>query len=649
MLMLFLLIIGAMGFLQMKTTLVPEMDSRIITVQCVYPGSSPQEVEEGVVTKIEEGLKGITGIERITSVCNESLGLVTIEALKGFDTDLVLREVKNAVDQIPTFPLGMEPPVITRQEYLGFALNFAVSGDADLKELKNYARQIERDLLQVDGISKVTIAGYPDEEIEIGFRETDLRRYGLTFDEAVLAVRNANLEITGGKISSERNELAIRARNRSTVAYELGKIVLRSDPEGGTVLLYQVANIEDQWEDRPDRSFLNGESAVIVTVWNTLQEDMLTVTELTKAYLADFNRTHTDVQTIIIDDGSKPLRERMKLMTDNGVIGFVLVMIILALFLNWRLAFWVALAIPVSFAGTFIFADSLGVTINMMSLFGMIIVVGILVDDGIVIAENIFQKFEAGMPPVEAAVQGTMEVLPAVFAAIVTTVVAFSGFFFVDGRMGEYGHELAIVVIISLIFSLIEGAFILPAHVAHSKALRGGAAKPNPVLEWCNGLLNFLRDRTYEPVLRFAANYSLPTVALCIAGMLVLAGAFEGGVIRSTFFPSLPSETFTVNLKLPPGTASQVTNNTPGPHRAGRCRPQRRLQPGALRRPKRPVPQNVEAYWTGNQRRYPYHFDAFRRRKGNPLRKGCHRPAARTGWPYLRGRIRAIHFPFAFW
>ena len=561
-LMLFILIIGFMGMQGMKTTLVPEMDNRIITIRCIYPGSSPQEVEQGVVTKIEEGLKGVTGIERTTSVCSENVGLITIEVLKGFDTDLVLREVKNSVDQIPTFPIEMEPPVITREEYLGFALNFALSGNADLKELKQYARQIERDLLQIGGISKVDITGYPEEEIEIGFRETDLRRYDLTFDEAVLAVRNANLEVTGGKIRSDRNELAIRARNRSAVAHELGNIVLRSDPEGGNVLLYQVASINDQWEDAPDRSFLNGQPAVIVTVSNTLQEDMLTVNQLTKDYLDEFNRRQADVQAVIIDDGSIPLRERMKLMTDNGVIGFVLVVIILALFLNWRLAFWVALAIPVSFAGTFIFAGSLGVTINMMSLFGMIIVVGILVDDGIVIAENIYQKYEAGLPPVKAAVEGTMEVLPAVFAAIITTVVAFSGFFFVDGRMGEYGHELAIVVIISLIFSLIEGALILPAHVAHSKALKESKARPNPVLQRFNGVMAFLRDFLYEPVLRFATNFSLPTVTVAIAGMLVLVGAFEGGVIRSTFFPSLPSETFTVDLKLPPGATAQLTKAT---------------------------------------------------------------------------------------
>ena len=561
-LMIFLLIIGYMGMRSMNTTLVPEMDSRLITIRCIYPGSSPQEVEEGVVTKIEEGLKGISGIEQTTSICSENVGLITIEVLKGFDVDLVLREVKNAIDQIATFPAGMEPPIITRQEYLGFVLNFAVSGNADLKELKQYARQIERDLLRIDGISKVEITGYPEEEIEIGFREADLRRYDLTFDEAVLAVRNANLEVTGGKVRSDKSELAIRARNRSTVAYELGNIVLRNDPEGGNVLLYQVANIIDQWEDAPDRSFLNGNPAAIVTVSNTLQEDMLTVNRLTKDFLEEFNRRHADVQAVIIDDGSIPLRQRMKLMTDNGIIGFGLVVVILALFLNWRLAFWVALAIPVSFAGTFIFAGPLAVTINMMSLFGMIIVVGILVDDGIVIAENIYQKYEAGLPPAQAALQGTMEVLPAVFAAIITTVVAFCGFFFVDGRMGEYGHELAIVVIFSLLFSLVEGALILPAHVAHSRALRDRDARPNPVQSWFDGIMTFLRDRLYRPVLRFASDYSLPTVAIAIAGMLVLAGAFEGGVIRSTFFPSLPSETFTVDLKLPAGTAAQVTDNT---------------------------------------------------------------------------------------
>lgn len=558
-LMMLLFVLGYFGFSGIKTTLLPEIEFRVITIQVIYPGASPAEVEEGIVIKIEEKLKSISGIERTTSSSAENLGLITVEVLKGFDVDLVLRDVKNAVDGISSFPLGMEPPIIEKQEYEGFAINFSLSGAVDLKTLKRFSRAVETDLLAIDGISKVELKGFPEEEIEISFKEVDLRKYRLTFDQVVQRIREANLELTGGKIKTVQEELLIRARNKGYIAAQLREIPIIEQQSGGQLTLGDIATLRDQWEDVPTRSFINGEAAIIVIVQNTLQEDMLEVTDKVRTYVEQFNATHLEIQATIIEDASEPLNERIRLMLDNGLMGFLLVIILLAFFLHWRLAFWVAIAIPISFAGMFIFAGMLGVTINMMSLFGMIIVVGILVDDGIVIAENIYQKFEQGMPPMEAALQGTMEVLPAIFAAIITTVVAFSGFFFVDGNLGEFGVELAIVVIISLVFSLIEGTFILPAHVAYSKALQSPEARPNPILRWLNSWMDFLRDRIYQPVLRFAMQQSLPMIALCVAGLALTIGAFQGGYIRSTFFPTVPSERFTVELRLPAGAREELT------------------------------------------------------------------------------------------
>lgn len=558
-LMVLLFVLGYFGFIGIKTTLLPEIEFRVITIQVVYPGASPAEVEEGIIIKIEEKLKSIGGIERTTSSSAENLGLVTVEVLKGFEVDLVLRDVKNAVDGISSFPLGMEPPIIEKQEYEGFAINFSLSGDVDLRTLKRFAREVETDLLGIEGISKVELKGFPEEEIEISFQEEVLRKYRLTFDQVVQKVKGANLELTGGKIKTEGEELLIRARNKGYIADQLKDIPIIQDDRSGQVTLAEIAEVRDKWEDIPSRSYINGQSSVIVIVQNTLQEDMLAVTDKVQAYVQDFNLSHEEVAATIIEDASEPLNERIRLMLDNGLMGFLLVIILLAFFLHWRLAFWVAIAIPISFAGMFIFAGMLGVTINMMSLFGMIIVVGILVDDGIVIAENIYQKFESGMPPMQAALHGTLEVLPAIFAAIITTVVAFSGFFFVDGSLGEFGVELAIVVIISLIFSLVEGTFILPAHVAYSKALQAPEARPNPVLRWLNNGMAHLRDRVYQPVLRFSMNQSLPMIAICVAGLALTVGAFQGGWIRSTFFPTVPSERFTVELRLPAGAREELT------------------------------------------------------------------------------------------
>ncbi|NRB61451.1 MAG: efflux RND transporter permease subunit [Saprospiraceae bacterium] len=558
-LMFALLIMGVAGITNMKSTFFPEVESRVISIQLVYPGASPEELQEGGVNKIEENLKGVTGVERVTSVSRENSGTVTVEIFKGYDTDNILQDVKNAVDRISSFPVGMEPPVIYKLENLGRAINFAVSGEIDLKTLKIYARKIEEDLLAKEGISKVELSGFPEEEIEIAFRERDLRAYNLTFTQAASAVRNANLEITGGTIRGDQEELLLRARNKSYTAEGFRDIIVKNNAAGAVIRLHQVADINDRWsENNPSRSFVNGRPAVVVTVQNTLEEDMLSIVEMVKAYISDFNTRENSVEAIIIEDASVVLKQRIGLLTENGILGFVIVIILLAMFLHWRLAFWVALAIPISFGGMFICASLLGVTINVISLFGMILVVGILVDDGIVIGESIYQEYEKGATAVEAAVNGTMKVLPAVFTAILTTVIAFSTFFFIDGRLGDFFLEMAIVVIFSLTFSLIEGAFILPTHVAHSKALQPNR-QANRIQQRLEQGLNWLRTKTYEPILRFAMHNKFLTLSIFIGLLTMTYGAINGGIISGTFFPVIERDNLNIKLQMPAGTREHIT------------------------------------------------------------------------------------------
>lgn len=558
-LMILLFIVGLFGLSQMKTTFFPEVESRIISIQAVYPGSSPEEVEEGIVSKIEENLKGLTGIERVTSISAENAGSVTVDVLKGYDTDVILQDIKNAVDAINSFPVDMEPVTVYKRENLGRVLDFAVFGDVPLTTLKQISRRIEDDLLNIDDLSKVELSGFPEEEIEIAFRENDLRAYNLTFEEAAARVRNTNLEITGGTIKTDKEELLIRANNKAYAAKELQDVVVKTNANGGTIRLYQVADVQDRWADSPQRIYIDGEPAVVITIQNTLEEDMLTIAGNVKDYVEKFNQENEEVQALIINDASITLTQRIDLLKTNGVIGFLIVLLLLAMFLHWRLAFWVALAIPISFAGMFLCASLLGITLNVISLFGMIVVIGILVDDGIVIAENIYQKYEDGAGPYDAALEGTMEVLPAVFSAIVTTVIAFSAFFFIDGRLGDFFREMAVVVIFSLIFSLIEGALILPAHIAHSKALRKGESQPNAIQRGLDNLMKILRDNMYAPVLRWAVKYNWPTVAICVAALFLTFGALQGGFIKGTFFPVIPRDNFAVTLKMPAGTREDIT------------------------------------------------------------------------------------------
>lgn len=557
-LMILLFIVGLVGLSQMKTTFFPEVESRVISIRAVYPGSSPEEIEEGIVSKIEENLKGLTGIERVTSVSAENSGSVTVEVLKGYDTDVILQDVKNAVDGINSFPVAMEPVTVYKFENLGRVLSFAIYGDVPLKTLKKVAREVEDDLLAIDDLSKLTITGFPEEEIEVTFRENDLRSYNITFEEAALKIRQTNIESTGGTIKTEKEELLIRANNKQYTAKEFQDIVIKSNPNGGTIKLFQVADIADKWEDKPQRTFIGGEPGVVIQVQNTLEEDMITIADNVKKYIEKFNKENEEVQALIVEDSSITLNQRIDLLTKNGVIGFFIVLLLLAMFLHYRLAFWVALAIPISFAGMFLLASIMGVTLNVISLFGMIVVIGILVDDGIVIAENIYQHYERGAKPFQAAIDGTMEVLPAVFSAIITTVIAFSAFFFIDGRLGDFFREMAIVVTFSLIFSLVEGALILPAHIAHSKALRRGE-KPNAVMRGLDNMMSFLRDVMYTPILNWAVKFNYPTLAICIAALMITIGALSGGFIKSTFFPVIPRDNYSVDLKLPAGTREDIT------------------------------------------------------------------------------------------
>lgn len=559
-LMILIFVFGFFGLRSLKSTLFPEVESRNILVQVTYPGASPEEIEEGIVLKIEDNLKGVTGIERVSSISQENTGTITVEVEKGYDTDLILQDVKNAVDRIPSFPTDMEPPVIFKQENLNFAFSFSLSGDVALKTLKEFARRAETDLLAVEGISKVELTGFPEEEIEIAFRENDLQAYDLTFQQAALAVRQANLELTGGSIKTEREEYLIRARSKEYYGEALKSIILKADAEGNVVRLQDVADVYDQWSDVPDRTYLNSKPSVVVTVRNTIDEDVLEITDYMNEYIEDFNAKNEVVTATIIRDGSINLRQRIELLTKNGLIGFFLVLVVLALFLNLRLAFWVAISIPISMMGMFIIAPFYGLTINVMSLFGMILVIGILVDDGIVIGENIYQHYERGKSAVQAAVDGTLEVFPAVVSAVTTTIVAFSAFFFLDGRLGDFAPALAFVVMGTLGLSLLEGALILPGHIAHSKSLQG-KIKKNRFEFFMDKVMAFLRDRLYKPFLLWSLKNVVLALAIPTFLFMATLGAIQGGVIGVTFFPFIERDDIAISIEMPPGTRDHITED----------------------------------------------------------------------------------------
>jgi multidrug efflux pump subunit AcrB len=552
---------GYFGFTNLTSSFFPLSESRIITINLIYPGASPQEMEEGVVLKIEDNLKGIIGVERVTSKSLENSATITVETIKGYDTDVVLADVKNAVDKVPSFPSGMEPPVIAKKEATRQTISFVVSGkDVPLTTLKQKAQLIEKDLLRIDGISQVTLSGFPDEEIEIAVQEANLRAYELTFQQVSQAVSGNSLITTGGSIKTDAAEYLIRANNRAYYAKDLENIVVKSNFNGNSVYLRQVATITDRFNETPNASYFNGSKSVNITVQNTNSEDLISTADNVKRYIEEYNSNSSNIRLDVTSDSSITLTQRTELLLRNAWQGMLLVLIILSLFLKPRIAMWVAFGLPISFLGMFAIAGQFDVTINVLSLFAMIIVIGILVDDGIVIAENIYAHYERGKSAIKAAIDGTIEVIPPIISAILTTILAFATFLFLDGRIGEFFGEVSVIVLLTLSVSLIEALIILPSHISHSKTLKEGT-KPFKFNIWAEKLMVYLRDRIYSPVLNFFMGYKLVGFSILLALLIITFGAIGGGIIRTTFFPQIASDRVQITLNMPQGTSAKTTDS----------------------------------------------------------------------------------------
>ena len=569
-------IFGIVGYFSLKSSFFPLQDSKIISVNITYPGSSPEEIEEGVIIKIEENLKGLEGIERTTAVARENGGSITVEIEEDRDVDVMLTEVKNAVDRVPNFPLGMEPLVVAKQETSRQTIDFAISGDnIPLKTLKDIAYQIENELRQIDGISQIELRGFANEEIDIALSQDQLLAYNISFQEVAEKVRGSNLLSTGGTIKTKAEDYLIRADKRSYYADKLRDIIIKTLPDGTQVTLNDLAKVRDQFEETPNALFYNGQNAISIIVTNTNAEDLIPTADNVKAYIKDFNSRNNNVQLNVVSDSSITLNQRTKLLFENGLIGILLVLTFLSIFLNTRLAFWVSFGLPISFLGMFVFANSFGVTINVLSLFGMIIVIGILVDDGIVVSENIYQHYERGKKPFRAAIDGVMEVIPPVMSGILTTILAFSTFFFIDGRLGTFFSEVSVVVLLTLTVSLIEAFIILPAHIAHSKALRANTKKKKThktlfgkffskmrnVNAFGDKIMRYLRDNSYAPFLKFSLKNRFFTIMIFVSLLVLTLGSIGGKIIRVTIFPSIASDRVSIDLLMTEGVNPEKTDS----------------------------------------------------------------------------------------
>ena len=546
-----------------KSTNFPKAKIRFIDVSVPYPGASPSEVEEGIINKIEENLEGIDGIDRVTSTAKQNNASIAVELEENANPNNLLVEVRNAVDRVNNFPDGVEPAIIEKREPRDLTMSFAVVSDLPLQTIKDYAENIKDDLMSQKGISQVVIGGLPVEEIEVRLREEQIKAFNISMAEIRAAVANANLETFGGNLDTQNSIISIKANEKGYFARDLENIIVRADANGNVLRLGDIAEPVDQFADSPVARYYQGERTVVVEVYTLNSEDILVNAEFTKAYMDDFNDRHQGIQLKALEDGTVNLMSRLSTMIESGVAGIILVLIVLALFLDRYLATWVALKIPVAIIGMFVMVDMYGMTINVVSLFGFILVLGILVDDGVVIGENIYRHAkEKGKSPLKAALDGANEMVIPILISIATTAAAFSLFFFLPTMAGEFFGEVAFVVIAVLVVAILESFFVLPAHLAHSKGLRSDV-KLSKLEKWATGSMDWIRDKLYLPVFKLSlmkGGISKVVTGLIFVVLLVGSVAMVGtGIVNFTFFPNIDDDAFFIELEMPPGTPIEVT------------------------------------------------------------------------------------------
>ncbi len=561
--LLLILVGGGLSMTSMLRETFPEFSVDKISIRVAYPGADPEEVEEGIVIKIEEALEGLEGIKEYTTTAAENMGSAMVDVLEGSDVSEVLDDVKSKIDAISTFPVDAEKPVVTEVTMRRSVSMLSLSGRMTEKQLKVLAEQIKEEIRALDGISQVELFGTRDYEISIEVREEQLRRYGISLAQVSEAVRSSSLNLHGGTIRTKGEEIRVRTVGRKYTGSELAEIVVLANPAGELIKLGSIATIRDGFTEDPLRSEMGDEPAAFIMVFKTSEEDSIQIANTVTKYVEDKQaQLPPNVHLQEFYDGTKELRSRINLLTRNGFMGLAVVFILLWLFLDLRLAFWAGMGIPISLSGAMFILWSMGETMNMVSLFGFIMVLGIIVDDAIVVGESIYFHRTAGKPPLKAAVDGVAEVAMPVVAAVTTTIVAFVPLSFIGGIMGKFIAILPVVVNASLVVSLWESLFLLPAHLSHLPDLR--KAKPSRFpLNWLQrgtqAALEWFISRIYVPFLGMALRWRYIFLAFSISSLLLAVGLVQAGLVKFQVFPKLDSFLVTSTVEFPEGTPASVT------------------------------------------------------------------------------------------
>ena len=571
-LMLLMIVGGVVSLPKIDQRAFPELTVDIISISVIYLGAAPEEVEQGVCIRIEEEIYGIDGIEEITSSAAEGACGVSAEIMSDYPIDRALSEIKNAVDSITTFPDETEKPIVSHVEVRNTALEIAVNAAASERSLKVYGERIRDSIANLPNVTQVELKNDRDYEISIEVAEASLRRHGLTFDEIVQAVRRGSLDRPGGSIKTSAGEILLRTKGQAYVGPEFEDIVLRTEADGTRLLLSDVATVVDGFDNDDRYSTFDGKPAVTVTAYRVGDQKVLDLVETVKKHIVDFQAFMPEgLKMTIWDDQAKVLRDRLNILIKNGIGGFALVFVVLALFLRLKLAIWVSIGVPLSILGALFIFPYADVSIDVISLFAFIMVLGLLVDDAVVVGENVHRHQEAAEDPLEASIKGASEVSIPVIFGVLTTIAAFLPMVYAPGTMGQIFGVIGMSAILCLVFSVIESQLVLPAHLGHMGASvdRGDLRKGSVQARWKKfqsmmaSSLSRLASERYRPLLdrALAERYSVIAGGIGILIITISTAIFGigGYKMNFSFFPPIESDYITATLTMPQGTPIDQT------------------------------------------------------------------------------------------
>ena len=562
--MVAVLLVGLLAGYMLRREEFPQFDLEMILVSVPYPGASPEEVESGICQKIEEAIRSVDGLKKVTSVAGEGAGSVVIEVKTDVPSvQKVLNEIQSEIDRIPSFPdLAEEPEVqqVTMRNpaiTVGIIQKYSDTPDSEL-QLREVTERVRDDLLQIPQVSVADITGERKYQIDVEIPERTLRQYGLTLTDVAQRVRRRNLELPGGNIRDHGETYLLRGKDKRLLGEEIAHIPLITRRDGVVLTVDDLGDVQDEFVDTTSISRINGKPGLAISIKAAAREDLLAMADAVREY-ADNHELPAGYEFIIWGDTSTDVRDRFDLLVRNGLQGLLLVFIVLALFLEFRLAFWVAMGIPIAVLGACIVLWQLDQTLNMLSMFAFLIALGIVVDDAIVIGENIYAHRQFDKSFLQAAIDGTLEVIPSVAASITTTIFPFVAMFFVTGIMGKFFAVLPVAVIAMLVISLLESTLILPCHLAHGKKepffLTAGLNRVT------DRVLGFLIHKTYSPVIRFSARYPLITISCAVTMLLLSVTIVLNGTVKREFFPKLDAPEVIATIVFPDGTPSRVTDS----------------------------------------------------------------------------------------